>query len=129
MKHVRQPQGSSLCGQACIAMLLRCSLIEACSIVRRSGGTKTEDLARALRKRGFPVNDRLSPWRGALPERAVLKVRFQGRARFHWVLAHKGLVFDPMKYRPHPFSPSLWRRRSGRVTAYLAVPQRRSKRN
>lgn len=132
MKHVRQPRGSSLCGQACVAMVLGCSLDEACAIVERPSGTRTLDLVRALSGRGLEVGVRLRPWRGGpLPPLAMLKVKFQGKARFHWVLARNGVVLDPMRRRPRPFHPSLWKRRRGRVTAFLsiALPRRHRRGN
>jgi hypothetical protein len=123
MKHLKQPRGSSLCGQACVAMVAECSLVDAVAAVKRVGGTRTKDLVRGLKAYGFSVHGRLIPWRGEpLPKLAIVKVKFPRRARFHWVLVRKDFVFDPLRRGPTVFHPALWRERKGRVTAYLPIP-------
>jgi len=48
MKLILQPKGSSLCGQACIAMLLDISLEEAIKLVGHDGISTNEDILSVL---------------------------------------------------------------------------------
>jgi len=122
MRHIRQRQNSNQCGQACVAMLVGCSISTACERMRRQSCTSTKDLVRALRANGLRVAPKLAMWRREkLPHTAILKVKFADRTLFHWVVKLRNRIFDPMKFGPVPFGERLWRRRRGRVTSYLAV--------
>lgn len=58
MKHVTQPVGSRLCGQACVAMIADIDLDAAVALVGKKGATYTADLRKALANCGWQV---LSP--------------------------------------------------------------------
>lgn len=93
MNLIRQPRGSSLCGQACIATICEVSLDEACKMVGTKGYTTTKRLIQALTMMGMSTGSRLK--RG-MPESglAILKVtRFDGRS--HWVIWKNGKFYDP----------------------------------
>jgi len=60
MKLVRQPEGSSLCGQACVATIAGVSLEESIRAFDGTrGGTRTKQVINALRKFGIACGDKL----------------------------------------------------------------------
>lgn len=93
MKLVRQPAGSDLCGQACIATLCNITLDEACMLVRTKGATRTKHLKRALRAMSVDHDERRK--RGPLPQTALLYFQSKDRSAAHWVVWHKGKYYDP----------------------------------
>jgi len=105
MRLVRQPEGSGLCGQACIAMAAGVSLDRACEVVghRKERGTTTREVVRALRTLGVPCADRLrrvSRARPHLPKRAIVAIHRppeenRHRGQWHWMLAWDGVIYDP----------------------------------
>jgi len=100
MRHlVYQPQGSNLCGQACIATVLGITLDEACDLVGKRGYTSTRHIREALAKRGFNLGDRMSSPRWRKKPRKGLylaRVKWVARKHTHWVLCMPdGRVFDP----------------------------------
>jgi len=102
--HVQQPPGSSLCGQACVAMILGIRLEHATSLVGHARSTKPYELADALRKREIKCGDRRIRYTGGtLPKRAFLAISaWNSRRRYHWVLLYDGLVYDPALCAPMP---------------------------
>ena len=118
MRLVRQPPGSSLCGQACIAMAAGVSLKKALEAVGhgRRGGTTTRQVIVALRKLGLRAADRCRPisrTRPVYPQKALLVMRKNGTRRYHWVFYKNGAFYDP---------EDLWPRYDGwRVTSYLEI--------
>lgn len=127
MKLIRQPEGSSLCGQACIAMIAGVTLdeaIAACKPHPRGGGTTTPEVVAALRKFGVRCADkrcrRVSRLLPALPPRALVSIaRYdtqEGKrvsSRYHWMVTWDGVMYDP---------EDLWPKYSGwRITSYLEV--------
>lgn len=55
---IKQPDGSSLCGQACVAMVARISLLESIKLFDSRGRTRTRQLYNALKKRGISCSDK-----------------------------------------------------------------------
>ena len=122
MKHVRQPAGSNLCGQACVAMLLGCDLRSASKLVGREGPTLATQLAKALRVGGLRIAGRSTVWRNQkLPPIAIMKIKFKRRDLAHWVLKRGNSVHDPRKRTALPFDSQLWADRRGRITSFLSV--------
>lgn len=96
MKMVYQDRGSNMCGQACIASIAEISLRDACKAVGHEHSTNTRELVKALRILGFSCADklkRIKHWRP--PWRAIVKMRWPGRAMGHWLLMWDGRLFDP----------------------------------
>lgn len=122
---VRQPEGSSLCGQACVAMVAGVTLIEATAAIGHTRPTYTRDLVAALRSFGVQCEDRLklvSRARPELPARAILSIRKfvekpnGGRKRYgHWMVIWYGHIFDPEGVWPEHY------RDGWRVTSYLEI--------
>ena len=52
LSHIRQPEGSNLCGQACVAMLAGVTLAEAIRATGTRGRTSTRHVTHALRALG-----------------------------------------------------------------------------
>ena len=101
--HVRQPIGSSLCGQACIATALDIPLDAGARLIGHRHGTKPKELAAVLHASGFSCSGKRVRYRRGqkLPQRALLSVSHSGnRRRFHWVLLWDGWVYDPERECP-----------------------------
>ena len=92
-----QPRGSKCCGQACIAMIIQESLEDVCGQLGTNRGTKAKKLAEFLQGKGIPCNKRLIrvSKKRPLPERALVKMKFDDTHNWHWVLKWRGVVFDP----------------------------------
>jgi hypothetical protein len=92
---IRQPPGSNLCGQCCVAHVARCSLEEVIKIVGRgtttgldiiygclSLGVKCDCFSRRVGKQGLPLH-------------CIARVHWDGSGRSHWVVIEDGRVLDP----------------------------------
>ncbi len=96
---VRQPDGSSLCGQCCVAMAAKVSLKDAIAAVghEKKRGTHTHEVIAALRKLGVGCSGKLkrvSRTKPILPQRAMVVIT-TGKTRWHWMLVWDGVVYDP----------------------------------
>ena len=97
MKLVRQPEGSSLCGQACVATIAGVSLEESIQAFCTRGGTHTWQLVKALRKLGLKCGDkpiRLTN-RRQKPSTCIVRLHFDGYKFTHWTVYHDGVYLDP----------------------------------
>ena len=106
MRHIRQPAGSRICGQACLAMLAGIALEEAVRVVGHRRGTKTREILAALDKLGVPHAPRLRPIRGGqvIKVPSLLVVRFgQRRGSWHWVVLNGVDMLDPALEVPAHF--------------------------
>ena len=109
---VYQPEGSALCGQACLATILGISLEEACDILPGDRGTRICRIREALEKHGFTLGPRKGGNR--LLERGKRYIgRVRWRPREHWghlfLVEVDGRVLDPyfgpkdaMRWDQHP---------------------------
>jgi hypothetical protein len=95
VKHYRQSAKRN-CGQIAVASLTGKTVEEIEAIVGHSHGTKTKELAEALRKLGCLCDERSRPLRqcATWPEAALLQVRGGGRPGWHWVAYENGMVCD-----------------------------------
>lgn len=122
MKLILQPEGSSQCGQTCVAMAASVSLERSIEAVGRSGATHTADIVRGLRALGVSCADRLvriSRKRPNLPRRAIVvilrpAVMYERRAQSHWMLTWDGKIYDPGGRWPDGYDK--WR-----MTSYLEI--------
>lgn len=94
---IRQPKGSNLCGQCCVAMVAEITIEESIELFGSKGRTTTRDLIDALLKKGIRTKN-LVLYRikkGQLPsDNSILKVLWKD-GRSHWVVYRKGKVYDP----------------------------------
>jgi len=95
MNLVRQPKGSNLCGQACVATLCEITLDEAIMLTRKRGKTRTCDLKQALRAMGMSTAERRKVGMPDRHETALLFFKSKDGKWCHWVLWHKGKYYDP----------------------------------
>lgn len=96
MELVVQPKGSNLCGQACVAMILACSLQEAIALVGKKGKTYTRDLLRAMKVE----QRRLKTWKSENVNGLLLaRVLWNDKKRRHWVVVNEGVVYDPVGFQ------------------------------
>jgi hypothetical protein len=94
--HVRQPPGSRLCGQACVAMVIGRDLPLGVEVVGHSHGTKPKELARGVGLLGWHCSGRRTRYTARLPRRAFLSVSARGsRKSYHWILLWDDYVYDP----------------------------------
>lgn len=118
-----QPEGSSLCGQACVAMAAGVSLDRAIEAVghAKKRGTYTREIVAGLRSLGIPSATRCKPLskrKPVLPKRGLLAIfRDESNKRpqkFHWMLIWDGHIFDPGGRWPDGYDG--WR-----ITSYLEI--------
>jgi hypothetical protein len=102
---VRQPKGSKVCGQACVAMHARLDLRVVCKVMG-SGGTSVVALRRGLRNFRLRMWPRIALRLGELPPpnvRGIARVWRPGsRWGGHWVVLDYGFVLDPGGLRREP---------------------------
>jgi hypothetical protein len=115
MKLVRQPHGSNLCGQACIATICNITLEESIMLVRTSGKTKTKHLKRALHAMSIEHGNKRI--RG-LPKEGSALLYWTGDAGCHWTVWHNKKHYDPAAgtFRKTPNHLS-----EARVTSHLPI--------
>jgi hypothetical protein len=84
---ILQPNGSNLCGQSVIAMLLDIELEEACKLVGHKRQTWTRDMTRTLRAAGWQTSDKriTISSKTQLPELCIINMKWAKRQR-HWVI-------------------------------------------
>jgi len=100
MDLIIQPKGSSLCGQAVVAMAAGISLEESIRIFGHRHATRTKEVARVLNTLGIQCpSRRLKPLtdRDPRPTRAIIKEIYgpTRKRKSHWVLLWDGKVYDP----------------------------------
>ena len=93
MKLVRQPSGSNLCGQACVAMVCDIELEEAIELVGSRGKTVTKQLKEALTSQGVKTSERRVL--GFPEEGSALLFWKSGNDLRHWTVWHKNKHYDP----------------------------------
>jgi hypothetical protein len=91
IKWIQQPEGSSLCGQTCVAMIAGVTLEESIEAFGgKRSGTRTKDVVIALRKLG--INGQ------CYPDTCIVKLHFDGQKNTHWTIWHEGKFYDPEAY-------------------------------
>lgn len=95
--HVIQPKGSKLCGQCCVSAITHIPLEV---IVREAffghrEGTFFNQVAGALRWFGWDNSCLRENFRGVWPNLCIAGVSsLRKRRASHWVVIHRGMVFD-----------------------------------
>jgi hypothetical protein len=99
--HVQQPDGSKVCGAACVAMALGLTLDAAIERIGHRRGVRNREIIAALGARAASRKAQL--WRGpdALPPECIVRVKGQKR-RHHVALVSGGKVHDPAYAKPAP---------------------------
>ena len=92
--HIQQPEGSKVCGAACVAMALGLTLDAAIARIGHRRGVRNREIIAALGERAASAKAQL--WRGpeSLPPECIVRVKGQKR-RHHVALVAAGKVYDP----------------------------------
>lgn len=117
MKLVIQPEGSNLCGQACVAMLTGIPLEKSIETFGRRGATTRGEVVAALKGLGVSCGDRLiSAKTHPLPPVCIAKLRFDwDKNHTHWTVYNRGIFFDPAIGMLAQYPPGV------RITSFLPV--------
>lgn len=101
VSHIQQPEGSKVCGAACVAMVLGLSLDAAIERIGHRRGVRNREVIAALGARAASARAQL--WRNADTLPAECLIRAKGPKRhWHLVLRADGKVFDPAWPVPAP---------------------------
>lgn len=96
ISHIFQPEGSNLCGQACVAMLAGVSLEEATQTVGKSGLTLTRDVRQALEKYGFVLGPTIRVSKKAtMKDLCLCTIHYTDSENTHWTIYNEGVYYDP----------------------------------
>lgn len=111
MELVTQPPGSTLCGQACVAMLAGVTLKASCKAFGHKCATTLFAARRALKKLGIDSAEKCQAFGkdpARLPATCLLLLTYAEAfgGLGHWVVWHKGQVYDPAG-RIYPFEQLL----------------------
>ena len=94
MRLVKQPEGSVLCGQCCVATIAGVTCGRAVMAMGHKGRTRTKDLVLALGALGI---DSGPGWKMGFPKCPTAIIRFTHPSRgSHWVVWHKKKYYDPI---------------------------------
>ncbi len=123
INHIFQPSGSSLCGQTCVAMIAEVSLEESIEAFGgKNGGTRTKDVVTALQKLGIQCDEKLTRFKGILPDVSIVKLHFDDVTGTHWTLWCNGRFYDPSRYGNSSLNTSKTEYPEGvRITSYLPI--------
>lgn len=97
MQLLMQPDGSTSCGQYCVAMITGKPIEKIVRIFGHSHCTSTKELIRALKPYWFrTTSTRLIRIKKetVLPPLAILKITWEAGGS-HWVVLNDGMVYDP----------------------------------
>ena len=95
MELIYQGKGTSICGQCCVAMVTGKKLLE-CLEALHDGGTFGVELIKMIKDFGFKCSDKLKfPVPEHLPEKCILRIKYEGYHGGHWVAYYKGFIYDP----------------------------------
>ena len=122
MHHVAQ--GKNQCGQACVAMITDMTLYISVLEIGKTGLTRTKDIAHGLRKHGWNCDDRLTrrSKKNPVPSRAIVKVKWPGTTRSHWVVVWDCVWHDPEKVDGEPMPNfDAVDNYGGHVTSFLRI--------
>lgn len=100
--YIRQPKGSSLCGQSCLAMILGVSLERAIELIGHASkrGSNFNEHRRVLTEQGYKLGENTkvdNRKKHDLPDLCYVRIAFGNRRTGHAVVHYKGKFYDPGK--------------------------------
>lgn len=90
IRHIRQPKGSNVCGQCCVASILGATLQSTIAKMKKRGRTKAKDLVNALN-----LDRDARRIRGIPRPPCILSVKRDKSGNWHWVVFDGNSVMDP----------------------------------
>jgi hypothetical protein len=118
---VRQPDGSRICGQCCVAMVARVNIGYAIEAVGKRASTRSADIRRGLANLNIrhSTEPRLvsRPQYRELPARCIATCHVPYSRRTHWVVLWDGVVYDPVYGISNHIEP----RHIAYVTSYIEI--------
>lgn len=124
MKLIIQPEGSSICGQCCVAMAIKKPLSTVIKVFGHQHSTRTIELHRAFKYFGTITDKRLTrnKTNTVFPKICILKITYDWRkSNGHWVYYNKGICYCPSG-DVHHWSDYLKYPLMGRITSFLPIP-------
>lgn len=136
LKHVKQPKGSKVCGQACLAIVTGLTLaqaVSACRTVKRGRrkalgvGTTGEELRKTLQVLGRGLGSFVRPDWPSPGTVALARLRFARHDRYHWIVLTALYIYDPLLDGPVPLHVyDRWcRRNKARIVSWAVVTSQR----
>ena len=95
MKLITQPEGSSVCGQCCVAMIVGVSLNSCLTVFCHDWATSAKVLRWALKYYHYKPSKRLLRYkkREVLPTLCILKLTYPFSKIGHWVVYDTGDIY------------------------------------
>jgi hypothetical protein len=123
MKRKWIKQGSKRnCGQIAVAVITGESLEKVSYVIGHDHGTKTKELAKALRFFGYDCPDRLQRLKER-PKLAIAKLSTYGKSSWHWVVIDGDKIYDGVNGTESGTVNWTWSN-CKRITSYLPIKKR-----
>lgn len=124
---VKQPKGSTICGQCCVAMITGKALDEVIKVFGHSHATRTKELHKVLKHFGYTSNSKLIRFTNfsGLPDLGIVKITYDWRKHNgHWaVIKNIDGIANFMVYCPSGEIDSwlTYGFGKGRITSFLTI--------
>jgi hypothetical protein len=99
MTWIEQPKKSRICGHIAVAVITGKTVLEIINFIGNRNGTKTKQLAKALRNYGFQCPDKCRKM--PRPKLGIAQVHFKSRKlnktwsnNWHWVAVSDDKIYD-----------------------------------
>ena len=93
---IKQPEGSNLCGQACVAMIAGISLEESIKLFKSRGKTRTKQLYYALKERGISCSNKAIRIKNYnKPKLCIVIIHYSDCKNTHWCVWHNNKYYNP----------------------------------
>ena len=105
------------CGQLAVAMVTGKSIEKVENYFGHDHGTKSKDLAAALKHFGFSCSNRLLVMKER-PICAIAKLKYPSKSGWHWVVVYKDKIYDGVWGQPD--GTVEWPR-GAKLTSYIPI--------
>lgn len=125
MKLILQPDGSNVCGQSVVAMLMNISLVEAIIRFGHVRGTSPNELFYHLNRHFDMDTNRLTRInkKKALPSLCIVRICWDDvKSGSHWVIYNKGTIYDSC-FGKYPYYELNSKNLGGKATSFLKLKQ------
>ena len=95
---IKQPEGSNLCGQVCVAMIAGISLEESIKLFNSRGKTGTKTLHHALQKIGISCSDKAVRIKNNnKPKLCIVTIHYSRYKNKHFCIWNNNKYYDPSR--------------------------------